>query len=332
MAVAITAAAFLAASLTGCPEANGDNGGRVYHTVAFITYDATVFITRDVPHGGNATEPYPAPVRTSHEFTGWFTEAAGGAEFAFAATAITAPINVYAQWEEVPLISWTVIEAGTGLGQSTFTEWVWIRGIAYGNGTFVAVGYTNGMARSTDNGATWTAIPAGTSAGQNTFSWGISRIAFGSGAFIAVGEHIAHSGDNGVTWTAIPAGTGAGQNTFPADAWIDHIVYGSGTFFTLGGNPRRMARSTDNGVTWAAFETGIAGSSAVVAYGNGTFIAHVSSGGRISMAYSVDNGVTWTVFEAGTVPEWISGSMAYGNGTFIALGSEGRMARGVFNR
>ncbi len=53
------------------------------------------------------------------------------------------------------------------------------RGIAYGNGAFVAVSYSgNTSATSTDNGVTWTqrSMPTG-----NWYS-----VAYGNGAFVAV--------------------------------------------------------------------------------------------------------------------------------------------------
>ena len=53
------------------------------------------------------------------------------------------------------------------------------RGVAYGNGAFVAVSYSNNIsATSTDNGATWTqhSMPTG--------DW--YGVAYGNGAFVAV--------------------------------------------------------------------------------------------------------------------------------------------------
>ena len=70
-------------------------------------------------------------------------------------------------------------------------------GIAYGNGAFVAVSYSNNIsATSTDNGVTWTqhSMPTGNWCG----------IAYGNGVFVAVNysnNKSATSTDNGVTWT-----------------------------------------------------------------------------------------------------------------------------------
>ena len=65
--------------------------------------------------------------------------------------------------------NWTQRSMPTG-------EW---RGVAYGNGAFVAVSYSNNIsATSTDNGVTWTqrSMPTG--------DW--RGIAYGNGAFVAV--------------------------------------------------------------------------------------------------------------------------------------------------
>ena len=103
-----------------------------------------------------------------------------------------------------------------------------IRDIAYGDGTFIAVGLNGRMARSTNGGQTWAAIHpgfqigiSGISDGGSTFLSGsqgnINAIVYGGGVFLAVGNigRMARSTDGGLTWAAIPAGTGAAGDRCP---------------------------------------------------------------------------------------------------------------------
>ena len=289
------------------------------------------------------TRPVTDPTRAVHSFVNWFSSADGTTLFDFDAPTIS-DRTAYAQWEMLPFMAWTAIPGGEG--GSTFPpypSWAFssqIYSMAYGNGTFIAVGGHGRMARSTDNGVTWTAIPASTSGSTfgDDVNGEIRDIAYGNGTFIAVGMNTsARSTDNGVTWTAIPGIFG------------DGIIYGSSTFIAVGSSGT-MARSTDGGVTWtvipggsetsgSTFLTSMPGSATVVirsiAYSNGTFIA-VGNFGR--MARSTDGGVTWIAIPAGMVgstfpshDSWGIQDITYGNGTFIAVGGFGRMVRSINN-
>ena len=101
-AAALAAAVLIGLGLTGCPELNGeedDNGdGLTRHLVTFNTNGGSTVPSQRVADGGFATVPSPAPTRSGHALTGWFNQEAGGTEFNFAATAITAPVTVYARW------------------------------------------------------------------------------------------------------------------------------------------------------------------------------------------------------------------------------------------
>ena len=92
-----------------------------------------------------------------------------------------------------------------------------INGVAFGNGSFVAVGGGN-IATST-NGVQWTTR---LSVGQ-----GILRaVAFGGNRFVAVGEpHLLLSSTNGIDWD---------QHASSVDGFLD-VTYGSGSFVAAGG-------------------------------------------------------------------------------------------------
>jgi hypothetical protein len=95
-----------------------------------------------------------------------------------------------------------------------------LSGVAYGNGTFVAVGELGTILTSPD-GVTWTIRTSGTSAY-------LSGVAYGNGTFVAVGElgTILTSPD-GVTWTIRTSGT-----TYS----LNGVAYGNGTFVAVGSN------------------------------------------------------------------------------------------------
>ena len=93
-----------------------------------------------------------------------------------------------------------------------------LRGVTYGNGIFIAVGYGGTILTSAD-GITWTSRDSGTT----TI---LSEVTYGNGTFIAVGYGgtILTSAD-GITWTSRTSGTTHGLNG---------VAYGNGTFIAVG--------------------------------------------------------------------------------------------------
>jgi hypothetical protein len=221
----------------------------------------------------------------------------------------------------VPALEWTAVPAGTTVGTtSTFGTTV-IESIAYGNGTFVAVGRSGKMAYSAD-GTSWTAITATNSTFGTNDIYGIT---YGGEKFIAVGEYgnMAYSA-NGTGWTAV----NATNSTFGSGNDITGIAYGGEKFVAVG-TSGKMAYSA-NGTSWSPVTNSTFGTNDIsgIAYGDGKFVA-VSENGR--MAYSAD-GTSWTAIPAGTTTgtSGFSSSdingITYGNGTFVAVGESGKMA------
>jgi uncharacterized repeat protein (TIGR02543 family) len=68
------------------------------HLVMFISQGGDSIPPQSVSHGAKATLPDPAPERTNHTFVGWYKESETVNAWDFA-TAITAPLTLYAQWE-----------------------------------------------------------------------------------------------------------------------------------------------------------------------------------------------------------------------------------------
>jgi hypothetical protein len=99
--------------------------------------------------------------------------------------------------------------------------------IAYGNGTFVAVGEDGAILTSPD-GTTWTAR----NSGADIILLGV---AYGNGTFVAVGEEgTLLTSPDGITWTARNSGAGTARNS-GAGSILLGVTYGNGTFVVVGG-------------------------------------------------------------------------------------------------
>lgn len=162
-----------------------------------------------------------------------------------------------------------------------------LNSVAYGNGTFVAVGKATSVARSTD-GIQWLAGSAG--------SFGdLSRIRFVNGQFVALGNsNKLLFSDDGSSWT---------PRTVPATSTLD-IAFGNGVYVLA--TDLDPLRSTD-GVTWTPlverdpnglpWQVLAPAELKAVTWGNGRFagLRLVQSRGIPYMAaVSSLNGVDWT--------------------------------------
>lgn len=182
-------------------------------------------------------------------------------------------------------------------------------GIAYGNGTFVAIaeGASGDHVMYSTNGITWATT---TAAGDND-NW--YDVTYANGLFVAVsggGDKVMTSPD-GITWTVRSA---AGNN----DGW-SALTYGNGRFVAVSNSGDR-AMYSDDGITWAT--TTAAGDDDIwfgVTYGEGLFVAVGSS---TDVVMTSPDGVTWTARSAvGNNDTWRG--VAYGNGRFVAVSNFG---------
>ncbi|WP_158289287.1 hemoblobin-interacting domain-containing protein [Paenibacillus flagellatus] len=168
-------------------------------------------------------------------------------------------------------------------------------GVAFGNGTYVAVGSAGTILTSGD-GIHWTPRPSNT---ENS----LNGVAYGSGVFTAVGMNgtILTSAD-GVSWVNRSSGS--------AD-FYSSVIYAKGLFLIAGFMPTLV--SSDAGNTWTASNGNFFSS---IAYGNGMFVAT----GFMGFATSGD-GVHWE--SLGWSPNDPVNVIVYGNGTFVAAGGNG---------
>jgi hypothetical protein len=184
----------------------------------------------------------------------------------------------------------------------------YLRAIAYGDGTFVAIGDT---VLTSPDGVTWT------DRSSSKTDADLTAIACGEGTFVAVGGGGAVlTSPDGVTWTERSSGT---------DDYLTAIAYGDGTFVAIGRWGGTILISTD-GVTWTDRTPGPFVPPAdltAIAYGSGTFVAVESIGGACRVFTSPD-GVTWTSTQISEGTCDLT-AIAYGDGTFVAVGETGRI-------
>ena len=176
-----------------------------------------------------------------------------------------------------------VDEGGDILTSSNGVDWAvrdcgyacTLTGVAFGNGTYVAVGSTGGtpLALTSPDGVAWTAH----SVGQGT-SGGLLSVSFGNGTFVAgsLGADCPgiFSSPDGATWTARVT------SDFVVNlgmAGIYSIAYGSGLFVAVGPadpfNPTQPMLTSADGTNWTAGAVAFTGPLLGVSFVNGAFAA-----------------------------------------------------------
>ena len=172
--------------------------------------------------------------------------------------------------------------------------------MAYGDGTFVAIGYnpndpSKGVydAYSTD-GTSWKfktvpllELPGGA-------AW--TAITYGDGRFAAVGVNgSTEYSTNGLNWTVNAPLTGVGVSLN-----FEDVTYGDGEFVAVGPS-YSVGAVSNNGETWTiAANRGVFGSWSGVAYGDGEFVTVQTgpgdtSGDTADPAAVSSNGAAWTL-------------------------------------
>lgn len=172
---------------------------------------------------------------------------------------------------------------------------------AYGNGTFVGVGFASvsgvptAFVMSSTDGVNWTArTPAANNWWQD--------VAYGNGLFVSVartgvGDRIMTSPD-GITWTARDSGINPD---------FSGVAYGNGIWVAVSnGSTGGTIFTSFDGITWTEQSTFFASGS--VFFANGIFV----TGGHWS-----EDGLNWTTATGAFNSEQIT----YGNGYFVAVRS-----------
>ena len=128
-----------------------------------------------------------------------------------------------------------------------------LRGVSFGNNTFVAVGYSGKIITSTDDGSSWDNETAVNS--NNLYG-----VTFGNSTFVAVGSNgtIVKSTNNGASWSSSSSGT---------SETLFGVTFGNNTFMAVG-NSGTIVKSTDNGANWSSSSSGTTNNLYGVAFGD----------------------------------------------------------------
>src|SRR6266536_823707 len=256
----------------------------------------------------------------------------------------------------IPLVAgctfFTTLSLITVAAADPLESWTWrnplpqgnpLTDVAFGNGTYVAVGPPSMVVTSTDGfhwlsqglptpvddildavtyadvlfvgvGRTGSILTSAdgkswTNRSLNPFHH-FSAVAYGNHRFVAVGQKTLESTQNfvtsedGVAWSA---------GTIDVTAPLTGVTFGDGLFVAVGSDPFGLGAfaTSPDGLTWTARDTPALTS---VAYGNGRFVGvgGTDQGGPTVMVST--NGLDW-------VPQTVSGTrkaIAFGNGVFVA--------------
>jgi hypothetical protein len=180
--------------------------------------------------------------------------------------------------------------------------------VTYGNGLYVAVGYTGTGNRvmTSPDGINWT-----TRTYPVDNQW--AAVTYGNGLFVATaqsgtGDRVMTSPD-GINWTTR---TSAADNQ-----WLS-VTYGNGLFVAVSTVGNVM--TSPDGITWTLRTSAANNNWAAVTYGNGLFVATAQSGTGNRVMTSPD-GITWTSRTSAANNNW--SAVTYGNGLFVAVASSG---------
>ena len=183
-----------------------------------------------------------------------------------------------------------------------------LKGIAYGNGLFVAIGNTNHAIISAD-GTNWQKHATGVTA--------VNDIAFGADQFVAVGfPGIVVTSSNGMVWT---------QQSIETNRNFLCVTYGNGQFI-VGGSSGDIFASPD-GLAWTRRTSDLTNSPLPFLDGpvrdiaclNGRFIATGLSAGNVVSS----NGVIWILNENNPSGLTYFGVASDGFPTWAKVGANG---------
>lgn len=144
-------------------------------------------------------------------------------------------------------------------------------GIAFGGGVFAAVGRTNNIIITSEDGVSWSSV---TGAAHST----LNDITYGPDGWVAVGGDISDQTDIAVFWKP---GSSPILTTLPFSAQWTRVQYGGGVYVALPsrttGSRRRLAAYSMDGVNWheAVINAGddLEVTWGALTYGEGTFVA-----------------------------------------------------------
>lgn len=183
------------------------------------------------------------------------------------------------------------------------------KGIVFGEGMFLAVGYSvsadTATVMTSADGLTWTP--------QTAIAGNWESVSYGSGLFVAVqtsGANRVMTSLDGITWFA---------RTVPLKSW-KAVAFGNGFFVAVSNDASpgtQFVMRSDDGINWTLITTIEANSSnCSIAFGNDVFVIGLEGGSSLySYLVSSDSGLTWEPVLT-DLAAW--SAMGYGGGVFVS--------------
>jgi hypothetical protein len=197
-------------------------------------------------------------------------------------------------------------QGGAGIGV--------LRDVAFGNGTYVAVGGTQLDAQgspvivTSPDGVTWTQRTAPVT---NT----LEAVTFANGLFVAVGGlGIIVTSTDGATWI---------DRSVSPFYFLSDITFGNGVLVVAANSG--VGLTSPDGVSWSASDGGtIRNTLNGIAFGDGMFVGVGFPVVNSNQVFTSTDGVDWTP-RASTSDNSYLLAVAFGGGWFVAGGSGGAM-------
>ena len=215
--------------------------------------------------------------------------------------------------------TFTLANAGAvpveGLSWAERFSGVEVSEVAYAEGWYVGMGYSNGgyVVRSQD-GLNWESVKVA----EGVYDLAVLGQSGGELIIGAQNGAIYRSVDSGATWI----GMGQLSGGVYLYSWNTALAKSGDVWVLSNGN--NVYRSSDEGVTWAITSGAGTQNIADLAVGNGLVVA---VGGNGMVLTSADDGATWSTQESGT--DRSLSSVIFGNGVFVAVGEGGGVLTSV---
>ena len=196
---------------------------------------------------------------------------------------------------------------GTSWTGQSLTASQGLRGITYGNGTWVMVDdrFLNSDVLAfftSTTGAAWTQVMTQIPYAQPT------AVAYGNGVFVTVGYGgLVATSANASSWTKRSFGS-------TSDLGVVSLIFANGMF--VAGSNTGAAYSSTDGITWAKNKA-TPGSMNGLAFGNGVFATVGGSG-----PYTSPDAITWTYRGSSALLNSSYDALGFGNNQFVAVGGE----------
>jgi len=195
---------------------------------------------------------------------------------------------------------------GSGWKIRTSNTTLKLNNVAYGAGTFVAVGNSGAIVTSTDEGTNWTARTSGVAAhlyGVSYITNSVTNIFLATGA---TGSLL--TSPDGITWTVQTSGVTTA---------LYSSAYGAGTYLAVGASG--VIRSSPDATTWSLVTSPTTRDFNGIIYNAANSTNNFILVGAYGGIYTSPNGINWTArttaYGTGSGPSF--GTIAYGSGRFV---------------